>query len=245
MSKILLIETATEVCGAAISINGEVIAMREAPESSNHAALLTLQIKDCFQAANLNMADIDAVAVSAGPGSYTSLRVGVATAKGICYALNKPLIAVNTLLALAKASLDWYQNAEETDRSASADTYLLPMLDARRKEVWTAIYDPAYSVLHAPTPLIFENNLFVDLLRDAGLDPKKNVLILSGNGSFKAGGDPDQKGTVLSPIKKCAVQFLAYWAEKYIQQSDFQDISYFEPFYMKPPNITTPAQPKD
>ena len=245
MSKILLIETATEVCGAAISINGEVVALREESESSNHAALLTLQIRDCFRAANLNMADIDAVAVSAGPGSYTSLRVGIATAKGVCYALNKPLIAVNTLLALAKASLDWYRDNTETGFPTSAGTYLLPMLDARRKEVWTAVYDSALNTSSAPAPLIVENNLFVEYLQGIGIDAKKNVLVLSGNGSFKVTGDPNQKEAVFSPIKKCAVQFLAYWAEKYIQQFDFQDISYFEPFYMKPPNITTPALPKD
>ncbi len=244
MSKILLIETATEVCGAAISVDGEVVAIREDPDAQNHAALLTLQIKACLREANLGITEIDAVAVSAGPGSYTSLRVGVATAKGICYALNKPLIAVNTLQALAKSALDWYQGAPESDPSALAEIYLAPMLDARRKEVWAAVYNTVCGEISAPGPLILGNNLFDIFLRDIGIDQKKSVLILSGNGSFKLENDLNEKGTVISPIKKCSARFLAHWAEKYVQQGDFQDVSRFEPFYMKPPNITTSAQAK-
>ena len=107
MAKILLIETSGEVCSAAISVDGKVLALVEAPDTQSHAALLTLQIGECSNKAGILLADLDAVAVSKGPGAYTSLRVGASVAKGICFALDKPLIAVDTLLALAHASRLW------------------------------------------------------------------------------------------------------------------------------------------
>lgn len=243
MSKILLIETATEVCGAAIAIDGVVAALEEVPESTNHAALLTLQIQSCLRQLNLQPADLDAVAVSAGPGSYTALRVGVATAKGLCYALQKPLIGVNTLLALARASLE---SVRAASAPASPEHYLLmPMLDARRNEIWTGIYDVQLRELSAPAPLIMEHNLFVNHLTQVEDPGNKNVLILSGNGCFKAENVAPDKKTVFSDVKKCSAAHLAYFAEKYIQSFDFQDLLHFEPVYMKPPNITMPNHTKN
>lgn len=240
MSKILLIETATEVCGAAIAIDGVVAALEEVPESANHAALLTLQIQSCLRQLNLQPADLDAVAVSAGPGSYTALRVGVATAKGLCYALQKPLIGVNTLLALARASLESLHTA-----AAPENCLLMPMLDARRNEIWTGVYDAYLRELIAPAPLIMEHNLFVNYLTQVDGTENQNVLVLSGNGCFKAESVDSGKKTVFSDVKKCSASHLAYFAEKYIQNAEYQDLLHFEPLYMKPPNITTPNHIKN
>jgi tRNA threonylcarbamoyladenosine biosynthesis protein TsaB len=130
MSLILHLETATTVCSVALSFEGKLISLKEENNGYTHAEHLSLFIEDVLLLAGKKMTDIDAVAISKGPGSYTGLRIGVATAKGICYGLNKPLIAVNTLLSLANIAADKY-----------GDRYLIcPMLDARRMEVYTAVF---------------------------------------------------------------------------------------------------------
>lgn len=235
MAKILLIETATEVCSVAIAVNGAVAALEEAPDSLNHAALLTLQISRCAQQSGLALSELDAVAVSAGPGSYTSLRVGVSVAKGLCYALNKPLIAVDTLLALAMAG----KPPVKTDsKGEDGHLFFLPMIDARRNEVWTGIYDHHFRQITPAQPLILENNSFVNFITDFVPLADQDLLVVSGNGMHKVLNVTFFENTVMSAVKKCSAQYLSDIALKIFQNSDFQDIAYFEPLYMKPPNIT-------
>jgi len=232
MAKILLIETATEVCSAAIAVDGETVSLVEDPEQPNHAAALTLLVRECTDKAGFTLADMDAVAVSRGPGSYTSLRVGAAVAKGICYALDKPLIAVDTLLALATASLRLFADNE------AANALALPMLDARRKEVWLAVFDSKLQELLPAQPLILEHELFQNYLKNiSGLSPE-NMLVISGNGSEKMMNAHIFENVVFSSIRTCSAAHLAHIAELHFQNADFQDTAYFEPFYMKPPNIT-------
>ncbi len=233
MAKILLIETATEVCSVAIAVNGAVVALEEVPESLQHAALLTLQISRCAEQCGLTLPELDAVAVSAGPGSYTSLRVGVSVAKGLCYALNKPLIAVDTLLTLALASRALAEAKGEDGRM-----FFLPMIDARRNEVWTSIYDEHFRQINAPQPLILENNSFVNYVEDFVPLADQGRLVVSGNGMQKVLNVTFYENTVMSAIKKCSARYLSDTALIMFQNSDFQDIAYFEPLYMKPPNIT-------
>lgn len=235
MAKILLIETATEVCSAAIAVKGIVVAIAEAPESLQHAALLTLQISQCVRESGIALEELDAVAVSNGPGSYTSLRVGISVAKGICYALNKPLIAVDTLRSLAIASKVAVKQAFDNGKG---NVFLFPMIDARRNEVWTSIYDSTYKQINHPQPLILENNSFIDYVNThINLNPR-DMLVLSGNGAQKISSVTLFENTVTSPIKKCSAQYLSDLAFYQFQNNDFQDIAYFEPLYMKPPNIT-------
>lgn len=230
MANILLIETATEVCSAAIAADGKIVAsVHEAPVRS-HAAVLTLQIEQCARDAGLRLSDLDAVAVSSGPGAYTSLRVGASVAQGLCYTLDKPLIAVNTLLSLANA----------LRQSNSTSRYLMPMLDARRQEVWTALYDRDLRCCMVDQPIDFENNLFFEdkvFLPVSGFE--KNV-VLGGNGAFKCKSVVFFEKAVLSTIKSCSSSYLADLAVKKYQHADFEDIIHFKPIYMKPPNITTP-----
>jgi len=234
MARILLIETATDVCSVACCVDGQVVALVEETETLLHAALLTLQVKDCLHQAGFPLAALDAVAISSGPGSYTSLRVGASVAKGICFALDKPLIAVDTLLALAQASHPTVP--EMTD----PPTLFVPMLDARRQEVWAAVYDVQNQILAPAQPIILENDLFEKFMAEF-VAPRPGVrLVFSGNGMNKLQNVPKPPNAVFSAIKKCSARYLAESATRFFQNSDFQEVAYFEPFYMKPPNITVP-----
>jgi tRNA threonylcarbamoyladenosine biosynthesis protein TsaB len=234
MARILLIETATEVCSAAIAIEGQVRASVEAPQATSHAALLTLQIEACAREAGIPLAALDAVAVSQGPGAYTALRVGASVAKGICYALEKPLIALDTLQALAHAS------RAASGLGGGQPVYFLPMLDARRQEVWLSVYDADLGAVVPAQPLILENNLFENFLQTHLPHSGDATLLVSGNGGKKLESVPLFENVVFSPIKKCSATHLAALAENSFQAAVFQDLAYFEPFYMKAPNITTP-----
>lgn len=234
MAKILLIETASEVCSAAIAVEGDIVALAEELHATSHAALLTLQIDRCVQASGIPLAALDAVAVSRGPGSYTALRVGASVAKGICYALGKPLIAIDTLLALA-----WASRASLSDASPAV---FVPMLDARRQEVWTAVYDESLRILTPPQPVILKDNLFKKFILTNLPGIKAESLVLSGNGCVKMNTEMVAENTVFSSVKNCSAGYLGALSEQIFQLSDFQDVAYFEPFYMKPPNITTPGK---
>jgi len=251
MAKILLIETATEVCSVAIAVDGLVVALAEDLLQSNHVARITLLIDDCVQQSGISLAMLDAVAISRGPGSYTSLRVGVSSAKGICYALDKPLIAVDTLLALAWASRKEFEvrsskfevQSSEFELQTSNSKLFIPMLDARRQEVWTAVYDAHLQEVMPPQPLILQNNLFYNFLQTASESAPAEVFVVLGNGAKKIGNDLIGEKVVVSDIQNCSAQHLAGPAEHFFKKSEFQDISYLEPHYMKLPNITTPNKP--
>jgi tRNA threonylcarbamoyladenosine biosynthesis protein TsaB len=234
MAKILLIETSADVCSVALSTNGTLVAVTEQSPCPSHAAVLTLQIESCMAKAGLALTDLDAVAVSKGPGSYTSLRVGASVAKGICYALDKPLIAVDTLFALALASRD--------ERQGRPEALYLPMVDARRSEVWLAAYDASMNLVFPSQPFVFENNSLGDLRGLLGVGQVEKVLVLSGNGAFKAIGGNQSDRIEISDIKKSLASFLEKPAIDAFQKNEFQDVVYFEPFYMKPPNITGPTK---
>jgi tRNA threonylcarbamoyladenosine biosynthesis protein TsaB len=235
MAKLLLIETSSEVCSAAVSVDGQVVALVESPEALSHAAILTLHIQDCLHQAGMPIAALDAVAISKGPGAYTALRVGASVAKGICYALDKPLMAVDTLQALAMAS----KNAET---GVTAADLFAPMLDARRQEIWLALYNHQLQEICPAQALVLENNSFENFLQEKTGSSTFARIVLSGNGANKAGIAQIPKGTVISSIKKCSAAYLSELAEATFQKADFQDVAYFEPFYMKPPNITTPGK---
>ncbi len=243
MSRILLIETATEVCSVAIAVDGDVIVIEEELHSLNHAALLTLQIEACVQASGIPLAVLDAVAVSRGPGSYTSLRVGASVAKGICYALDKPLIAVNTLHSLAWAGREaMLPSTPPSTVHHQPSTVFISMLDARRQEVWLAAFDADLREIVPEQPLIIENNLFEKYIHQAILRPGAAVPVIAGNGSYKIENVTTCENVVFSTVKNCSARHLRVLAEQFFQDADFQDVAYFEPFYMKAPNITTPSK---
>ena len=222
MSLILHLETATTVCSVALSFEGKLISLKEENNGYTHAEHLSLFIEDVLLLAGKKMTDIDAVAISKGPGSYTGLRIGVATAKGICYGLNKPLIAVNTLLSLANIAADKY-----------GDRYLIcPMLDARRMEVYTAMFDGSLTEINQTQALIiseesieqFDTKETICFFGD-GMPKCKELLGRYANHVFIDGLIPSAKE-------------MAQLSEIRFKNKQFEDVAYFEPFYLKDFMIT-------
>mgnify|MGYP000403927893 CR=1 FL=1 len=231
MARLLLIETATEVCSVGIAQQGRVLSVQEEGDGVNCSAQLTLLIEACLRAADLSLRHLDAVAVSSGPGSYTSLRVGVSTAKGICYALDKPLIAVPTLQALAAGARSQWPS--------SAPVRWVPMLDARRQEVWLAIFDEQLQPCCPAQPLVLDEHV-LERLREMAPAPPHAQWVCAGNGTRKLSSALWGGYLIQSPINACTAAFLAELAEERYQNRLFEDVAYFEPFYMKPPHITQP-----
>lgn len=225
MAFILHIETATDICAVALGESGQLLQLEEAAGPYQHAAQLTLLVQSAFAKANREMSELDAVAVSSGPGSYTSLRVGTATAKGICYALNKPLIAVNTLQSLALACLK--QEREEG--------LYYPMIDARRMEVYTAAFDATNEQLTEASPVIVEEHTFDKQIA------KGIPIILCGNGAAKCQKVLPREGIQYSNVI-CSAAHLLPLALLAYEREDFEEVAYYDPFYLKPPNITTPKK---
>ncbi len=222
MSLLLHIETATDVCSIGISRERKLLALRESDNFNDHAAQITLMIEACAKDARISLSDLDAVAVSSGPGSYTALRIGVSTAKGICYALDKPLIAVDTLQALALA----------TFQLEKQDAWYCPMIDARRMEVYCAIFDKNNELIQEAAALKIEADTFDAYFRNG------QHIVFSGNGANKC------KTVLASPMAHfsrvvCSAKHLIPLALQAFTQQQFADLAYFEPFYLKPPNITT------
>ncbi|UGS23308.1 tRNA (adenosine(37)-N6)-threonylcarbamoyltransferase complex dimerization subunit type 1 TsaB [Flavobacterium channae] len=213
MAIILNIETATKNCSVALAKEGKTIAFREIAEQNfSHAEKLHVFIEALLAENNLQFKDLSAVAVSQGPGSYTGLRIGVSSAKGFCYALNIPLIAIDTLQLLAK------QIKVESG-------IIIPMIDARRMEVFTAIYDKDYNLIRKTEAEIIDENSYQEInenihLVGDGTEKFKMTLI---NEKFKFHSD------VVFPSSK-EMSELSF--DKY-KKSDFVDVAYFEPYYLK------------
>ncbi|MCP3928970.1 MAG: tRNA (adenosine(37)-N6)-threonylcarbamoyltransferase complex dimerization subunit type 1 TsaB, partial [Bacteroidetes bacterium] len=150
MAFFLNIETSTEICSICISEDETILALKDADDPYVHAGSITLLIQDCLKQAGITLEQLSAVSVSSGPGSYTALRIGTSTAKGICYALDKPLISIDTLQALAFASA----------QKISGEWIHCPMIDARRMEVYTAMYDSKGNAISDKQALIVEADSF-------------------------------------------------------------------------------------
>ena len=227
---ILQIDTATQVCSAALSANGETMACIDIDEPNVHASRLTLLVEELMQKTGLTVNDLSAVAVSEGPGSYTGLRIGVSTAKGLCYAADLPLIGVDTLAAMANGFIT------SGDRFMAAGIQLHPMVDARRMEVYTAVFDHRLAQLIAPKAVVIDEQSFDDL-------GTGRQAVLFGNGADKfaelfAGyvhvdvvtGFKNSAGHLSGPAYRA---FLA---------GEFADVAYFEPYYLKDFVATKPKR---
>ena len=218
---LLLIESATNICSVALSREGKIISIRENGEGNRHAELLTVFIEEVMKEGGCTFAQLDAVAVSMGPGSYTGLRIGVSAAKGICYAVEKPLIAVGTLEAMAYGMI----------KEAKPGDFLIPMIDARRMEVYTAIYDHEGKTLKAVSPIILDENFVIQI---SNLHPPVSNLLFSGDGMPKAKELLSKiPNAVFTESGNCSAKNLMIPAEKKFLEKDFEDVAYFEPFYLK------------
>ncbi|MBQ3982257.1 MAG: tRNA (adenosine(37)-N6)-threonylcarbamoyltransferase complex dimerization subunit type 1 TsaB [Bacteroidales bacterium] len=214
---LLLIETATPVCSVALARDGEIIAELHSDEQNAHSSKLSPFISQILNQCGLRPAQLDAVCVSSGPGSYTGLRIGISTAKGLCYALDKPLIAVPTLQGMAAQYLTAHPNYQG---------FVCPMIDARRMECYTAIYNRQGEVRPVDAdiivPAIYDNYL------------NQNEVVFFGDGAQKTrdilGVHPNAR---FAPDFLISASGMLPIAQQKLRNHQTEDVAYFEPYYLK------------
>ncbi len=231
MATILNIETATEVCSVAVAKNGETLFMKESSEGMNHSKLLTVFIENLFKENHFDIKELNAVAVSKGPGSYTGLRIGVSVAKGLCYGLNIPLISIGSI-----HSMGYYAATNRKDYYAGDENVNLlfcPMIDARRMEVYTALYNTEGEAVSEVAAEIIDEHSFAGYF-------KKHKILFFGNGAGKCRGKIMHLNAIFEGPEKTSATFMQQLSEEKYKAQDFEDVAYFEPFYLKDFVATVP-----
>lgn len=222
MAIILNIETATSVCSVSLSKDGEILSLKETSEKNSHSEVITVFIEKVLKESKIKAGILDAIAVSMGPGSYTGLRIGVSTAKGLCYAIDKPLISVSTLQAMALGMT-------KSDEIRELDQYVLfcPMIDARRMEVYSALYDMNNVPVRDTRAEIIDEHSFDSYLNN-------HKIIFFGNGASKCRDvlSHQENAVFVDDIFPSSIN-MAEIAEQKFLNKEFEDIAYFEPFYLK------------
>lgn len=236
MSKALIlhIETATDICSVALSKGDQQLSLVESDQERSHASLLNRFIRQAVSDAGHDLKQLDAVAVSMGPGSYTGLRIGVSTAKGIAYALKIPLLASGTLENMAHACTKNPEVIRLAELSAG-QVLLCPMLDARRMEVYAGFYSRELKVHREVSADIIDENSYQDIL-------EKYQVCFFGNGSPKCKESLSHSNAhFLEGINPSAASMIVPVLGRY-EQEQFEDVAYFEPFYLKDFIATTPKK---
>ncbi len=229
MERIILIETSTALCSAALAENGTIVSYKESSAPKAHASLTAVFVQEMLSDHGITIADCDAICVSMGPGSYTGLRVGVSTAKGLCFGSGKPLLAVGTLDTLVAQAITSLEEATATLQSPPA--FIIPMVDARRMEVYTAVFKSSvegsqhYLQITDTAPMIIDENSFAEQLAEG-------PCLFIGDGA----------GKCAEVIKHTNAHFCQCWpkasamlvpAAAAYKEKRFEDVAYFEPFYLK------------
>lgn len=227
MSNILSIETATNVCSVVVSVGGKIVFEKENTEGPSHASLLGVFVAEALAAAKSDKIELDAVAVSCGPGSYTGLRIGVSEAKGLCYGLGIPMIAIKTPEIMVAKVLQ--------TRDVSAKALLCPMIDARRMEVYAALYDAQSNCVRDIAADIVEAGTYTEYL-------DKSEVVFFGNGADKCKEIINNENASFVDGIYPSARYMASLAEKAFEAGQFVDIAYFEPFYLKDFIATTPKK---
>ena len=233
MALILNIETATPVCSVAISQDLKPIGILESVEEKSHASLLAPFIDEVFRTNSISKSRMDAVAVSRGPGSYTGLRIGVSTAKGIAYALKKPLIAIDTLQAMAYGALKKVHHPDS--QLVGPDTWLCPMIDARRMEVYSAFYDLRMELQREIHAEIINPRSFHDIL-------SRHKVLFFGSGAEKCKSVLSHSNAIFIDHFSPSAEYLIPFSEEKFHRKEFEDIAYFEPYYLKDFIATIPRK---
>lgn len=218
MSIIVHIDTASERAHVSIAEDGVILEVLYSETQKEHASFLQTAIRELSKKSGVSLPEVDAIAVTVGPGSYTGLRVGMASAKGLCYALQKPLITINSLEALAYSAVDLYPDYDES-------VLLCPMIDARRMEVFTAIYKKDISIQQAPFALILDEFSFTKEL-------SSNKILFFGNGSHKWMSISKHQNALYSNINLQPKSF-SKRSFSLFSKNIFTDVAYSEPFYLK------------
>lgn len=228
MSCILHIETSTSVCSVAVSEDGQVIFEQQNVEGPNHARVLAPFVDEALSFIESHAIPLDAVAVSSGPGSYTGLRIGVSTAKGVAYGRNVPMIAVPTLKLLTVPTLLYNEELPE-------DALLVPMIDARRMEVYAAVYDRALHAVREVQADIVDADTYRPWLEE-------HPVYFLGDGMEKCKAVIDHPNAHFIEGALPLAKHMAPLAERAHAQGEFVDTAYFEPFYLKEYQATTPKK---
>ncbi|WP_291867688.1 tRNA (adenosine(37)-N6)-threonylcarbamoyltransferase complex dimerization subunit type 1 TsaB [Maribacter sp.] len=215
MAILLNLETATTNCSVSVAKDGEIIVLKEhnSPNYS-HAEQLHVFIEEALKEASLSILDLDAIAVSKGPGSYTGLRIGVSAAKGLCFSLDIPLISIATLESMA--------NQVTLDTSA----VVIPVLDARRMEVYSAVFNTAYSEIRETRAEIVDANSFSEFV-------EKGKVVIAGNGAEKCKEILIHPNFEFNTSVVPSAKEMAMLSYRKFENKDFEDVAYFEPYYLK------------
>ena len=234
MALILNIDTAVNTASVCLAKDATILSIAKnvrkdslGDKQKDHAVWLHIAIKEMFEKNDLELKTIDAVAVTSGPGSYTGLRITMATAKGICFALDKPLITLNTLLVMANAA----KNVRKDSPGEKADLFC-PMIDARRMEVFTALYSIDLQIVKEPSAIVVNEKSFDEEL-------SVNSICFFGNGSNKFRAMKNHQRAVFSDITMDALSMVSLSENKF-RQKEFADLAYAEPIYLK--EFYTPAK---
>jgi len=215
MAKILNLETATTNCSVSISVDGKLVSIKEQNTANySHAEQLHIFIEEALKAASFSFEDINAIAVSKGPGSYTGLRIGVSAAKGLCFSLDLPLISIPTLESMANQI-----KIEE-------DEVIIPVLDARRMEVYSCVFDNSYNEIRETKAELIDENAFTKFSRF------KKVHII-GSGAEKCEEVLNHSNFQFYKEAYPSAKEMARLAQKKFEAADFEDVAYFEPYYLK------------
>ena len=230
MALILNIETATTVCSVSLARDGELLNLKESRDEKSHSTLLTVFMKDILSSSQSNMNDLDAVAVSKGPGSYTGLRIGVSVAKGIVYGTGCPLIGINTLQAMAYSVVDTSKSVDHPE-----NTLFCPMIDARRMEVYLAFYTIKNKPFTEIKAEIIHPGSFSDIL-------KNHIIWFFGNGAGKCRQVIHHPNAQFLDNIEPSAKSMVKMSEQAYHEKHFEDPAYFEPFYLKDFIATQPKK---
>lgn len=220
MARLLCIETSTGVCSVAIAENGHIVSVKEDATGMNHSKLLTVFIDDLLKENQLDALSFDAVAVSGGPGSYTGLRIGVSVAKGFCFGAGIPMIAVSPLASMVHGVL------QKSDLKVEGGSFLVPMIDARRMEVYCAKFNTKGEQAGGVSAEVIDENSFSEILEG-------HKVYYFGDGAEKCTSVLKGTNAIFIDGITTSARNMAQIAEEKFVANDFVDVAYYEPFYLK------------
>ena len=232
MASILCLETSTEVCSVALSVGGIIVAEREDKSGKNHAQLLTRFVEEVMKERNLPFNKLDAIAVSGGPGSYTGLRIGVSTAKGLCYAAGLPLIAISSLEAMAHHVIN---NPYIFGIEKKEPMLYCPMIDARRMEVYASVYNRNMVQIRQIQADVIDHSSFESFLQN-------QKMLFFGNGADKCKTTLQHSNVIFIDHMTTSAKYMAGLAETAFIEGNFMDVAYYEPYYLKDFVATIPTK---
>ena len=230
----ICIDTATSVCSVVLTRDDKALTKKESTEDKAHASRLGVFIKQVMDEADLKIDQLDAIAVSKGPGSYTGLRIGVSTAKGLCYGAGIPLIAVETLQVMANGMCPVAMDTFTADYYPDSALFC-PMIDARRMEVYTALFDINNRKIRETTAMIVKEDTFDSIL-------KNRQVVFAGDGAEKCKSLLKHHNALFLDDYKHSASYMIDIAQKAYEKRSFENLAYFEPYYLKDFIATSPKR---